>query len=47
VPGLTKARAVYQTLHGQIGEQCPSTILRKHGNATLYLDRDSASELKL
>ncbi|MBN8858164.1 MAG: glucosamine-6-phosphate deaminase [Sphingobacteriales bacterium] len=47
VPGATKSRAVYHTLHGEIGEQCPSTILRKHGNATLYLDKDSASELKL
>ena len=47
VPGATKARAVYYTLHGETGEECPSTILRKHGNATLYLDKDSASELKL
>lgn len=47
VPGATKARAVYHTLHGEIGERCPSTILRKHSNATLYLDKDSASELKL
>jgi glucosamine-6-phosphate deaminase len=47
VPGDTKARAVYHTLHSEMGEECPSTILRKHGNATLYLDKDSASELKL
>ncbi len=46
VPGNTKARAVYHTFRSEIKEQYPSTILRKHGNATLYLDKDSASELK-
>lgn len=45
VPGLTKAVAVYHTLRSEIKEQYPSTILRKHGNATLYLDKDSASKL--
>jgi len=47
VPAATKARAVYHTLHAETGEQCPSTVLREHDNATLYLDKDSASELKL
>lgn len=46
VPGTTKAQAVYHTLRSEIEEQYPSTILRKHANATLYLDKDSASELK-
>lgn len=46
VPGTTKARAVYHTLRSEIEEQYPSTILRKHGNATLYLDKDSAAKLE-
>jgi len=47
VPGNTKSRAVYHTLQSQIEEQYPSTILRRHGNATLYLDKDSAVELDI
>lgn len=46
VPGLTKANAVFNTLYKNIDEQYPSTILRKHNNATLYLDKDSASKIK-
>ncbi len=45
VPGTTKSRAVFHTLQSEIVEQYPSTILRKHGNAILYLDKDSAAEL--
>jgi glucosamine-6-phosphate deaminase len=47
VPATTKAQAVYHTLHSEINELHPSTILRKHNNATLYLDKDSASAMKL
>ena len=43
VPVKTKANAVKNTVLGEIGEACPATILRKHNNATLYLDADSAS----
>lgn len=43
VPAKTKAWAVKETLYGTIDEHCPATILRKHQNATLYLDSDSAS----
>ena len=46
VPALTKARAVKETLEGEIGTYCPATILRNHSNAVLYLDADSASLLK-
>jgi len=45
VPGNNKAQAVYHTLHEEVTENYPSTILRKHLNATLYLDKDSASML--
>ncbi|MBS1669328.1 MAG: glucosamine-6-phosphate deaminase [Bacteroidetes bacterium] len=45
VPGLHKAPAVYHSLQEPVSEQYPSTILRKHPNATLYLDIDSASGL--
>lgn len=43
VPVKTKANAVKNTVLGEIGEACPATILRRHNNATLYLDADSAS----
>lgn len=45
VPGKNKAKAVYHTLIDAISERYPSTALRKHPNATLYLDKDSASKL--
>lgn len=45
VPAITKAKAVKRTLQGEINEECPATILRKHENAVLYLDKDSASLL--
>lgn len=43
VPGPTKAQAVLHTLEDEVSEKFPSTILRKHPNATLYLDLDSAA----
>ena len=45
VPGANKAEAVSHTLHGPIQEQYPSTILRKHPHAVLYLDTDSAAKI--
>jgi glucosamine-6-phosphate deaminase len=45
VPGATKAKAVYHTLLSDIREQYPSTILRKHPNAFLFIDSDSAAEV--
>jgi glucosamine-6-phosphate deaminase len=41
VPGPTKRRAVQRTLSGPISTDCPSTILRRHPDCTLYVDRDS------
>ena len=46
VPGATKAEAVKRTLQGPISTDCPATILRKHENAILFLDRDSAKWLR-
>ncbi len=43
VPTGRKAQAIECALHGEITTQCPASILRKLPNATLYLDRDSAS----
>lgn len=45
VPGGKKANAVYNTVYGEIVEKYPSTILRKHAKAILFLDRDSSSLL--
>lgn len=42
VPGKTKAEAVKRCLTGEVSEDCPATILRRHGRASLYLDTDSA-----
>ena len=45
VPAATKASAVRATICDDISERCPATILRRHKNAVLYLDRDSSSLL--
>ena len=45
VPAKTKANAVRATLCDDINEKCPATILRRHKNSVLYLDRDSSSLL--
>ncbi len=45
VPAMNKAKAVYNTLNGEISEECPATILRNKEGAILYLDEDSASLL--
>jgi len=46
VPAATKADAVYATINGEIEEKCPASILRKHDNATLYVDSDSGAKIK-
>jgi len=45
VPGSSKAKAVADTVTQDIIEQFPSTILRKHQDALLFLDQDSAIHL--
>lgn len=45
VPGIRKAAIVRRTLEETISTKCPATILRTHPDVTVYLDRESASEL--
>ncbi len=45
VPAPSKANAVYNTVKGEITEACPASILRRHDNATLYLDTDSGAKI--
>jgi glucosamine-6-phosphate deaminase len=45
VPGSNKAGAVYHTLYSEVNETFPSTSLRKHSNAILYLDKNSSKKL--
>jgi glucosamine-6-phosphate deaminase len=45
VPDKRKAPAVKSCLEGEINPMTPASILRTHSNATLFLDRDSASLL--
>lgn len=47
VPGPTKATAVYNTLHQNIMEQYPSTILRTHARSVLYIDELSGALLEI
>ena len=42
VPDQRKRDAVHKTLNDPITTACPATILRKHPDATLFLDRESA-----
>ena len=42
VPGKMKQQAVKHTLQDPVSEKYPSTILRTHPNAILFLDEDSA-----
>jgi glucosamine-6-phosphate deaminase len=46
VPGKLKAGAVYNTVKQPIAEAYPSTILRQHAQAELFLDADSAIKLE-
>jgi glucosamine-6-phosphate deaminase len=45
VPGELKASAIYHTLNSEMTEKYPSTILRRHKNAVLYIDEKSAQKL--
>lgn len=46
VPGKNKAVAVYNTLNKTISAQCPASVLRRHPEAVLFLDEDSAALIK-
>lgn len=45
VPDSRKAQAVKMCLEGEIRPEAPASILRRHPNVTVYLDRDSSSLL--
>jgi glucosamine-6-phosphate deaminase len=45
VPGINKAMAVKHTINADVSAFYPSTVLRLHENANLYLDEKSASGL--
>jgi glucosamine-6-phosphate deaminase len=45
VPDARKAKAVADAVRGPLTERCPASLLRKHPDARLYLDKESASLL--
>jgi len=45
VPDKRKAQAVKACMEGEISPMAPASILRRHPNATIYLDTNSASLL--
>lgn len=45
VPDARKAEAIKRCFEGEISPTAPASILRQHPNATIYLDRYSASLL--
>jgi glucosamine-6-phosphate deaminase len=45
VPDERKSVAVFKTLTGDITNECPASVLRRHNNSVLFLDRFSASGL--
>ena len=45
VPDSRKAKAVKACLEGEINPMAPASILRRHENTTVYLDKNSAALL--
>jgi glucosamine-6-phosphate deaminase len=45
VPGPKKAPAIALCFDGPVSPMAPSSILRTHPNATIYLDKESAALL--
>jgi glucosamine-6-phosphate deaminase len=45
VNGTHKAAAVRSTIEGPITEACPASVLRRHNDATLFLDAEAAALL--
>ena len=45
VPDGRKADAVAAAVDGPLSNMCPSSILRRHGDCTMYLDGPAASKL--
>ena len=44
-PGPAKREAIKSTIEGPVATACPASILRRHPDAHLFIDRDSASLL--
>lgn len=44
VSGAQKAKALSRLLDGEIGEDCPVTVLRNHPNVTIIADREALGE---
>lgn len=45
VPGPAKSAAIRDLVEGPVATSCPASILRRHPDAHLFLDRDSARYL--
>ncbi len=45
VPGPAKRAAITAALQGPVTTACPASVLRRHRDATLFLDEDSAAGL--
>jgi glucosamine-6-phosphate deaminase len=45
VPGPAKRDAIKNTIEGPVATTCPASILRRHPDTHLFIDRDSASML--
>ena len=45
--GSGKASAVHQLVEGPVSAFCPASVLQLHPHATVLLDDDAASELRL
>ncbi len=46
VPDSRKAQAVAKCFQGEIGPMAPASILRRHPNTIVYLDKDSSALLR-
>ena len=47
VPDKRKASAVSKTIAGEVTTSCPASILQKHPDCSLFLDRGSASKINI
>ena len=45
VPGSRKRMAIERSLEGPITTECPASILRRHPDVAMFLDKESASSL--
>ena len=43
--GKNKAKAVFGMVKGKITEDCPASVLQRHADVTVVLDKDAASLL--